>query len=134
MSAVQPESAYHSASDMYAETILDYYRAPPNKGIIPKPDAHAHDVNTSCGDELTVSVQIADDKVIDARFDGKGCVISQAACSMLLESIIGKTLEEIRNIDKKDVLALLGIDVSPMRLKCALLGLKVLKMAVYKLL
>jgi len=117
---------------MYAEEILEYYRHPPNKGVLEHPSTSSHDVNTSCGDELTVSLQITDGKITGAKFHGKGCVISQAACSMLLESVIGKTLDDVRNIDKKDVLAVLGIDVSPMRLKCALLGLKVLKMAVYQ--
>ena len=121
-----------TVSDMYQEVILDYYRTPKNRGKMTHPDAAAHDVNTSCGDEITIQLKLKNDKITEAVFDAKGCVISQAAASMLLESILGKTLEEARRIEKKDVLDLLGIDVSPMRLKCALLGLKVLKMAVYQ--
>ncbi|HLF54433.1 MAG TPA: SUF system NifU family Fe-S cluster assembly protein [Candidatus Nanoarchaeia archaeon] len=116
--------------EMYQEIILDYYRNPRNKGVLPHPDIVSHDVNTSCGDEITMNVLVKDGRIGNLRFAGKGCAISQAAASMLTEYALGKSLSEVAKFNKEDVLKLISIPISCMRLKCALLGLKVLKLGV----
>jgi len=117
-------------SEMYQEIILDYYRHPRNKGVLPHPDIVSHDVNTSCGDEITMYVLIKDGKVGNIRFNGKGCAISQATASMLTEYVLGMPVENVARLSKDDVLKLISIPISCVRLKCALLGLKVLKLGV----
>jgi len=117
---------------MYAEVILDYYRHPRNYGTLKSPQIISHDVNTSCGDEVTMQVAVNDGRIADIRFSGKGCAISQAAASMLTEFVMGKPLDEIAKLNKESMLRLLPIEISPMRLKCALLGFKVLKIGVFK--
>ncbi len=118
-------------SDIYKEIILDYYRNPRNSGELENPDVKAKDWNPLCGDVIEMQLKLNGDKVEDVRFRGQGCAISQASASMLTEFIKGKTIEEIKNLEKKDMLELLGIDPGPTRVKCALLGLKVLKTGVY---
>lgn len=117
---------------MYSEIILDYYRNPRNFGTVEKADAEAHEVNPLCGDEVTVQLKIKSGKIIEINFSGKGCAISQASASMLCEYIEGKKLEEVVKMPKEAALELLGIKLSPMRLKCALLGFKAAKMAAYQ--
>lgn len=117
-------------SEMYQEIILDYYRHPRNKGVLPHPDIVSHDVNTSCGDEVTMQVLIKDGKIGNIRFSGKGCAISQAASSMLTEYVLGMSVEKVAKLSKDDMLKLINIPISCVRLKCALLGLKVLKLGV----
>jgi nitrogen fixation NifU-like protein len=119
------------SSDIYKEIILDYYRNPRNFGDLPNPDVRAKDSNPLCGDIIEMQLKIKDGKIEDLRFKGKGCAISQASASMLTEIAKGKTLEEIKALGKSDVLNLLGIDPGPTRIKCALLGLKVIKLGVY---
>ncbi|MGA8905585.1 MAG: SUF system NifU family Fe-S cluster assembly protein [Candidatus Bathyarchaeia archaeon] len=119
------------SSDIYKDIILDYYRNPRNFGDLPEPDVRAKDSNPLCGDIIEMQLKIKDGKVDDVRFKGKGCAISQASASMLTEVAKGKTLDEIKALGKPDVLNLLGIDPGPTRIKCALLGLKVLKLGVY---
>jgi nitrogen fixation protein NifU and related proteins len=119
------------SSDIYKDIILDYYRNPRNFGDLPDPDVRAKDSNPLCGDVIEMQLKIRDGKVSDIRFKGKGCAISQASASMLTEVVKGKTLEEVKSMGKPDVLELLGIDPGPTRIKCALLGLKVVKLAVY---
>jgi len=119
------------SSDIYKDIILDYYRNPRNFGDLPDPDVRAKDSNPLCGDIIEMQLKIRDGKVDDIRFKGKGCAISQASASMLTEAVKGKTLDELKTMGKTDVLELLGIDPGPTRIKCALLGLKVLKLAVY---
>ena len=119
------------SSDIYKDIILDYYRNPRNFGDLTDPDVRAKDSNPLCGDIIEMQLKIRDGKVDDIRFKGKGCAISQASASMLTEAVKGKTLDELKALGKPDVLALLGIDPGPTRIKCALLGLKVLKVAVY---
>jgi nitrogen fixation NifU-like protein len=119
------------SSDIYKDIILDYYRNPRNFGDLPEPDVRAKDTNPLCGDIIEMQLKIDDGKVSDIRFKGKGCAISQASASMLTEVVKGKTFDEIKTMGKADVLDLLGIDPGPTRIKCALLGLKVLKLAVY---
>jgi len=119
------------SSDIYKDIILDYYRNPLNFGDLPNPDVRAKDSNPLCGDIIEMQLKINEGKVDDIRFKGKGCAISQASASMLTEAVKGKTLDELKAMGKPDVLQLLGIDPGPTRIKCALLGLKVLKLAVY---
>ena len=119
------------SSDIYKDIILDYYRNPRNFGDLENPDVRAKDSNPLCGDILEMQLKIKDGKLEDLRFKGKGCAISQASASMLTEVVKGKTLEEVKALGKSDVLDLLGIDPGPTRIKCALLGLKVLKLGVY---
>ncbi len=116
--------------EMYKEIILDYYRHPRNKGTLPHPDIVSHDVNTSCGDEITMNILVKDNRIGNLRFDGKGCAICMASSSMLTEYALGKSLDEVAKFNKQDALNLINIPISCMRLKCALLGLKVLKLGV----
>ena len=113
--------------DLYRENILDHYRYPRNKGHLDNPDIHYHDVNPFCGDELTLELKVEDDRIVDVAFAGKGCAISMASASMLTEEIEGMTLDEVKALDKDFIVEMLGIQIGPVRLKCALLSLKVLK-------
>jgi nitrogen fixation NifU-like protein len=119
------------SSDIYKDIILDYYRNPRNFGDLENPDVRAKDSNPLCGDIIEMQLKIKDGKIEDLRFKGKGCAISQASASMLTEVVKGKTLDEVKALGKPDVLEMLGIDPGPTRIKCALLGLKVLKLSVY---
>ncbi|HTP11086.1 MAG TPA: SUF system NifU family Fe-S cluster assembly protein [Anaerolineae bacterium] len=119
--------------DLYRDNIIDHYQNPRNYGTLEHPDISYEDSNPVCGDEIRMDLKIQDGRVIDARFNGHGCSISQASASMLTEEIIGKTLEEVKQIDKQYLLDMLGIPLGPVRLKCALLSLKVLKAGAYGL-
>lgn len=119
--------------DLYADEILDHYKHPRHFGHLEEPTMVYHDRNPLCGDEITLELKIEDGKVVDMAFTGHGCAISRAAASMMSEEIIGKTLEELRLYDKDSVLDLLGIEVGPVRIKCALLPLKAMKAAVWGL-
>ena len=120
--------------DFYKENILDHYRDPRNVGTLANA-THSHEEhNPLCGDIVRIDLHVNDDNIIDkVAFSGKGCAISQASASMLTELLEGKSLEEARQIGKDDILELLGIESGPVRLKCALLSLKVLKAGVYGL-
>lgn len=115
--------------DFYRDFILDHYRNPRNFGHLEKADAAAEDMNPLCGDQIRIELQVDGGKVTDLRFSGKGCAISQASVSMLTETVKGKSLEEIAKLPKDVVLENVGIGISPTRMKCAMLGLKVLKSA-----
>ncbi|MSP12446.1 MAG: SUF system NifU family Fe-S cluster assembly protein [Chloroflexi bacterium] len=117
--------------DLYRENILDHFRNPRNFGTLEHPDFSHEEHNPLCGDKLRIDLQVDDDRVTAVRFSGKGCAISQASASMLTEMVEGKTLEEVKSIDKQDILDALGIPISYVRIKCALLGLKTLKAGVY---
>ena len=117
--------------DMYRDYILDHYKNPRNAGELPGATNRYHDTNPLCGDEITMALLIEDDKVKDVRFLGRGCAISQASASILTEEIKGKTLDEVKAIDRQHVIENLGIQISPARVKCALLGLKTLKGAAW---
>jgi nitrogen fixation NifU-like protein len=119
--------------DMYRDYILDHYKNPRNAGELKDATHHYHDSNPLCGDEMTMYLRIGDGHVDDVSFVGKGCAISQASASILTEEVKGKTLEEVKAIDRDHVLANLGIPISPARVKCALLGLKALKGAAWGL-
>lgn len=118
---------------MYTEAVLDYYRNPRCFGTIENANVHARDTNPSCGDVIEFFAKVNRDGIIaDIKFTGKGCAISQAAASMLAESMLGKHYDEVVRMGKIQMLELLGIPVSMMRLKCALLGMKVLKVGMYE--
>ena len=118
--------------DLYREYILEHYRNPQNYGTLTEPTFEAEGQNPLCGDELHVQLLVDDDsRVEQIRFTGQGCAISQASMSILSEEIVGKSLDEIAAMDKDDVIALLGIELTPVRLKCALLGLVVVKMGMH---
>ncbi len=116
--------------DFYKEYILDHYRNPRNFGHLENPTAVSEDLNPLCGDKIQMELSVGrDGKVTDVRFSGKGCAISQASASMLTESLKGKTLEEVAHLPHDVVLENVGIGISPTRMKCAMLGLKVAKSA-----
>jgi nitrogen fixation NifU-like protein len=116
--------------DFYKEYILDHYRNPRNFGHLENPTAKAEDLNPLCGDKIAMELSVgADGKIDDVRFSGKGCAISQASASMLTETLKGKTLEEVAQLSHDVVLENVGIGISPTRMKCAMLGLKVAKSA-----
>jgi len=120
------------SSDMYKEIILDYYKNPRNRGTIESPDAKAKDSNPLCGDVVEMQLKFKDGKVSDIKFNGDGCAISQASASMLTEVAMGKSIEDVRKIDKTVLLENLGSpNLGAVRIKCALLPLKVMKTAVY---
>jgi len=110
--------------DMYQEEILEHYRHPHNRGSIKNADIVQKERNPVCGDELVFFITLAGDKVSDIKFEGQGCAISQAAASMLTDDIIGMPIEKIKKLQKEDLLDLLGIELGPTRLKCALLSLQ----------
>ncbi len=117
---------------LYQENILDHYRHPRNHGVLEDADVSHEEYNPLCGDRLTIQLKIGpDDRVEAVRFHGHGCAISQASASMLTEMVEGKTLDEVKAIQKQDILDALGIPIGPVRLKCALLSLKALKAGVY---
>ncbi|MFH1524503.1 MAG: Fe-S cluster assembly sulfur transfer protein SufU [Chloroflexota bacterium] len=120
--------------DLYREIIIDHYKNPQYRGHLDPNDIQFEDDNPLCGDHIEVTLCVDETgKVTDGRFDGKGCAISQASADLLIESIIGKPVDEVKKLSKQDVLDLMGIELGPVRLKCALLPLKVLKAGVYGL-
>jgi len=120
--------------DIYRENILDHYKRPRNRGRLAAPDAEAHDSNPLCGDDITFYLKIGNGRIADVKFEGSACAICLASASMLSEEMKGKKIGEARAYGKERLLALLGIDPGPARLKCALLPLKVAKLAIYKFL
>jgi nitrogen fixation NifU-like protein len=118
---------------LYREVILDHYRTPRNHGVLDEADAIADGQNPLCGDEVTVSVRFgAGDVIEEVGFEGRGCAISQAATSMLTDLVKGKTATEVSEMPKEELLDEIGIPLTPVRLKCALLGMGVLKVALHK--
>lgn len=118
--------------DLYRELIIDRYKNPQYRGILEPNDITFEDDNPLCGDHIRIDLRVdGDGRVSEVAFDGHGCAISQASADLLLESILGKTLDEVKRLNKQDVLDMLGIELGPVRLKCALLSLKVLKAGVY---
>jgi nitrogen fixation NifU-like protein len=120
--------------DLYREVIIEHYKNPSFRGRLDPHDISFEDNNPLCGDHIVIDLRVDErGAVADARFDGHGCAISQASADLLVESIIGKPLDEVKQLNKQHVLDMLGIDLGPVRLKCALLSLKVLKAGVYGL-
>ena len=119
------------ADDLYREVILDHYKNPRGHGVIEDADAEAEGMNPLCGDEVSIYVEFADDgeTIDDVKFSGRGCAISQASTSMLMEMVKGRKAQEIAELPKEALLEEIGIPLTPIRLKCALLGLGVLKVA-----
>jgi nitrogen fixation protein NifU and related proteins len=118
-------------SDLYREHILDHYRNPRNHGTLDPHDASFEDTNPLCGDRVRIDLRLDGDTVSDIRFSGRGCAISQASASMLTELVKGQNIDDVRALTKDDLLDEIGIPISPARLKCALLPLKVLKASAY---
>lgn len=120
--------------DLYREMILDHYRNPQKKQLVSPADIDYEEDNPLCGDTIHLTIQLDDNDVVkDVGWEGSGCAISQASASMLYATLIGKSLDEIRSIGKEEILEMLGIPLGPVRLKCALLALKVLKAGAYGL-
>jgi len=124
-----------SADPIYTEMIIEYSRNPSNFGKIDEPHVHRHDSNPLCGDSIDLYISIDENKISDVKFDGKGCAICMACTSVLTEMIKGKTLDEVKNFQKDELLSELGLEhlikTSPVRIKCALLSLKALKHGIY---
>ncbi len=120
--------------DLYRELIIDRYKNPHFRGILEPHDISFEDDNPLCGDHIRIDLRVdGDERVNEVAFDGHGCAISQASADLLAENVLGKTIDEVKQINKQDILDMLGIELGPVRLKCALLSLKVLKAGVYGL-
>ena len=119
---------------LYREVILDHYKNPRGHGVMEGADAEAEGQNPLCGDEVSIYVAFGDDgeTIDEVRFEGRGCAISQAATSMLTEMVKGRSASEVATLPKEELLEEIGIPLTPVRLKCALLGLGVLKVALHK--
>jgi nitrogen fixation protein NifU and related proteins len=119
---------------LYRELILDHYKNPRQHGHLEDADAHAEGQNPLCGDEVAVSLKFGDDgdTIDEVMFEGRGCAISQAATSMLMEMVQGRRATDVAAMDKDELLEEIGIPLTPVRLKCAILGLGVLKVALHK--
>jgi nitrogen fixation NifU-like protein len=119
---------------LYREVILDHYKNPRGHGALEPHDAHAEGQNPLCGDEVTIFVRFGDDgeTIDEIGFEGRGCAISQAATSMLTEMVKGRKAEDVAALPKEELLEEIGIPLTPIRLKCAILGLGVLKVALHR--
>lgn len=118
-------------SDLYREQILDHYRNPRNHGTLDPNDGSFEDTNPLCGDRIRIDIRLDGDRIKEIAFSGRGCAISQASASMLTELVKGESIQHVRDLTKDELLEELGIPISPARLKCALLPLKVLKATAY---
>ena len=124
--------------DMYRDIILDHYKHPRNFGHLPKPDAKVEEGNVTCGDRIIMEIKstINDQRstiITDIRFSGSGCVISQAAASMLTEKVKGMNIGDVMKLESKDVIDMLGSPLTPSRTRCATLSLEVLHKTVLSL-
>jgi nitrogen fixation NifU-like protein len=118
--------------NLYQENILDHYEHPHNRGIMEHPTLEYRDLNPLCGDEVRVQGRLDEQgHLAEVCFDGKGCVISLAAASMLMETVEGKSLVEVKRMDRQTMLDLLGIPLTAMRVKCAMLALRTLEKAIH---
>lgn len=119
--------------NLYRDFILEHYKRPHNKGTLDPHDLHFADSNPTCGDEMSMTLVLdpAKKAIADVAFDGRGCAISQASASILTDGLRGQSLQEVREMNPKDLLDELGVPIGPARLKCALLSYKVLQGAVY---
>jgi nitrogen fixation NifU-like protein len=112
------------------QNILDHFHDPENYGVLENANRHVVEHNPLCGDKLELFLIEKDGVVTEVKFTGEGCAISQAAMSMLTDELKGKTFEELKKITKEDIIEMLGIELSPTRLKCALLSLQALSNAI----
>lgn len=121
--------------NFYREEILEHYTHPHHYGTLDDPDITHEENNPLCGDRIRFDIELEEDgaTIKDVGFSAVGCAISKASASMLSDLLVGRTLEEVRELDKEDLLDELGIDLGPVRLKCALLPLKVVKVGAYGL-
>jgi nitrogen fixation NifU-like protein len=120
--------------DLYREVIVERYKNPAFRGELDPHDISFEDENPLCGDQIRIDLRVNEqDIVTEAAFSGHGCAISQASADLLVESVIGKSLEHVKNLTRDDILEMLGIELGPVRMKCALLPLKVIKAGVYGL-
>ncbi len=120
--------------DLYREVIIERYKNPGYRGVLEPNDITFEDENPLCGDHIRIDLRVNPEGIVtEAAFSGHGCAISQASADLLLETVVGKSLDEAKKINKNDLLELLGIELGPVRLKCALLPLKILKAGVYGL-
>ena len=118
--------------DFYRELIIERYKTPHFKGELDPNDITYEDDNPTCGDHIRIDVRLDENQIVtEAVFSGEGCAISMASADLMLESIIGKSIEDVKELVKEDILDMLGIELGPTRLKCALLPLKVLKAGIY---
>lgn len=115
------------SDNIYQEKLMDHYKNPRNKKKIDKPNFSSGVQNPSCGDNIVIEGKLRGNEITEIGFDGSGCVISQAAASMLLQSCIGKTPQEVLKLNKDDILKMVGIPLGPNRIKCALLSLQALQ-------
>ena len=115
---------------LYRELILDHYKHPRKQGKLEGATFTHRELNPLCGDEITFSLLLRDGRVADARFQGKGCAISQAAASLLAESLPGRAVAEVQQMQRAQMFDLLGISVGPARVKCAMLGLVAVKQGI----
>jgi len=113
--------------DMYTENILDLYKNPHNKGNLENPTNESSNINPLCGDEITIQLNIEDNKIQGVKYHGQGCAISQASASLVTDKIKNMTIEDVKTLNKDDILEMLHIPISPGRLKCALLSLDTVK-------
>ncbi len=114
--------------DLYREIIIERYKAPQFRGELNPHDITFEDDNPLCGDHIRVDLRLDENDIVtEAAFSGQGCAISQASADLLMESVVGKKLDDVKALNRDDVLELLGIELGPVRLKCALLSLKVLR-------
>lgn len=123
-------------SDLYREYLLDHYHNPKNKGTITNAEIHKHDINISCGDEIEIYVKLDDStkkekldnqKIKEIKFSGQGCVICMASASILTEELTGKKIKDVKNMNTEDLLELIQLQLTPTRIKCAMLSLVTLK-------
>ncbi|HUK61949.1 MAG TPA: SUF system NifU family Fe-S cluster assembly protein [Dongiaceae bacterium] len=119
--------------ELYREHILEHYQHPRCHGTLDDATVSVEDTNPLCGDRIRMDIRITDGRIEKLRFSGAGCSISQASASMLCEAVEGKTVDEVRGLGREQVLEMIGIDLGPVRLKCALLALKTLKTGIYGL-
>jgi nitrogen fixation NifU-like protein len=116
--------------DLYRDYILEHYRRPHNFGVLEHANASHEGANPLCGDRITLQLRLADGTIADVGFTGRGCAISQASASLLTDEVRGKPVVDAAKMTSQDVLDLLGIEISPARLKCALLSLETLQHAI----
>ena len=118
-------------SEIYREMILDHYKNPTNAGVVPDASVISKDYNPSCGDVIEIQIKVSDNVIEDIKFQGQGCAISQSSTDILIDLVKNKNVQEIKDFTSEEFVRNLGIELSPLRLNCALLGLKTLKIAVY---